>query len=277
MTTPAASTLTVAFLEAHPRDAARVLERLDATELGPFADTLAAPACATLLAALTPAAASRCIAAMTTASAIAAIQSIDPVTLAPVLRRIPEAIRAPLIAGLPNRARRALKTVMAYPETLVGAATDPHALTLPDDIEIAEAVRLVKDGRDRLKALVAVLDAENRLVGMVDVRDLLAGSQFRPIRAITRDAPGVLSARAKLTGTLDHFAWHQASVLPVVDPSQVFVGVLDHEAALRSVERMRAGGPIDMADTLLALADLFWGTSSGIIVGLTGGTDDEHH
>ncbi len=272
MTTPS-SALTAAFLEAHPRDAARVLERLDATELGPFADTLAAPTCASLLAALTPDAASRCITAMTAASAIAAIQSVDPVTLAPVLRRVPEAIRVPLIAGMPNRVRRALKTVMTYPETLVGAATDPHALTLPDDIDIAEAVRLVKDGRDRLKALVAVLDAENRLVGMVDVRDLLAGPQFRPIGAITRDAPGALSARAKLAGALDHLAWHQASVLPVVGPSQVFVGVLEREAALRSVERMMVSEPIDMADTLLALADLFWSTSSGIIVGLTGGTE----
>ena len=275
MTTPVSSPLTIAFVEAHPRDAARIVERLDVAEAGSFADTLPAQVCAALLAALTPDAASRCIIAMTATAAIAGMQSIDAATLAPILRRVPSATRDPLIAGMPSRARRALRTVMAYPETLVGSAIDPLSLTFPDDIDVAEAVRLAKDGRDRLKVLVGVLDTENRLVGMVDIRDLLTTDPSQSIRAITGKAPGVLSTQANLAGAMEHHAWRHASVLPVEDPNRIFVGVLDRNAAFRAVERITTGEATDAPETFLALADLFWGTFSGIFVGTTGGTGDE--
>jgi len=261
MASPAPNPLTVAFVAAHPRDAARVLDRLEAETEGAFAAALPPGTAAAVLRHMTPRAAAACLSHMGEDAAAAAIESLETAAAAALLRRLDETRREGLLVRLTPRVQRSLRTVIGYAEGLVGAAMDPLAFTLAADTLAGEAIGQARADRPRIGQLVWVLGDENRLAGGVDVRDLLIAAPEARLGALARAAPATLSARARLDAVLDLAAWRTTAVLPVLDRDQRFLGALDHAAARDAAGRAvdEPGG--DASSTVLALADLFWGAS----------------
>jgi predicted transcriptional regulator len=103
-----------------------------------------------------------------------------------------------------------------------------------------------------------VIDDQQILVGVVNLRELLSADPTTPVAALLTEKPERLHARDPVDRVLVHPAWHRVHALPVVDERDRFVGALRY-ASFRALEaeagRARTGA--DPSRTSAALAELF--------------------
>ena len=255
--------LSLAFMRAHPPEAARVLETvspLDAAELlGRSPARLAAPVLASML----PNAAARALAGLDDERALAVLGELGTQPLVAVLRHVAEPRRARLIAGLPTAAALASQLLLGYVEDSVGAWTDPDVLAMPGTARAGEALERVR----RVHAAVArvfVTSGKGTLEGWVPLPVLLRAPEGASLASIMLRTDAVLSAQAPLAGAATHPGWERASILPVVGADERLVGVLSRDALTRALGRASHAQRAAPGETLVEmLARGYWDALSG--------------
>lgn len=256
------------FIEIYPADAARVLERADSGVVANTLSGLPAPAGAAVLQSMLPDAAAQTLAQLP-AEAAAGLVSHLPVELAaPLLLRLGKAERAALTKALPGRASARLSMVLRFPPKSVGSLIDTDVVTVRPETSIGEAIELARRIPEALRQFLYVLDEDQRLAGVVDVRDCLLRDAARPMREIQRTGPIALRARSGLRQASLIEGWERLNVLPVTDRKGVFLGVVRRAALLRAIAE--GGGPApkdDLGELAFDLAELYWRTASFFLVG----------
>ncbi|MBE0626486.1 MAG: CBS domain-containing protein [Burkholderiales bacterium] len=148
---------------------------------------------------------------------------------------------------------------------------DPRALALPADMTVSESLERVRRADESLIADPYVIDRNQRLLGYVELADLLRANSAATLARLVRPSPHRLPAQALLAGLPEHPAWHEASTLPVVERGGRLVGALTHAALQRalSLER-RAPAARGAQDSLAGIAGAYWFGVSALIQALVG-------
>jgi magnesium transporter len=240
--------------EQTPEDAAGVLVRLPvevgATVLGRTAPLVAAGALARLDSAL----ASDLVAGLPLGRAAALLRHLEPAT------------REGLLANLPNAER--LRALIAYPRGTAGALMDPSILALPSDLDLDDARRRLGEFSAHLALDLYLVDAQQRLVGVADLREVLDPSRTGALHTLGRTVDP-LSDYSDLASLSARPGWLQHDCLPVVDDRGTYLGAVRAErlrqVAQEEARRRSRGG----ADAVLALGELFWLGLSGLFSSLS--------
>lgn len=103
------------------------------------------------------------------------------------------------------------------------------------------------------EALIAdpfVIDRNQRLLGYVELADLLRADPSTLLGRLVRPSPHRLAAQTLLTGLREHQGWRDVSTLPVVERDDRLVGAFTHAALQRALsieQAIPAGNPaVDM-------------------------------
>jgi Mg/Co/Ni transporter MgtE len=139
-------TLTLAFVSAHPGEAARVLERMTAPEAAALFGKVPARAGVPVLTAMLPSVAARVIGLLEAKIALSMLTAAGSQAAVAVLRQVPEPKRSQLIEGLPTAAAIASRLLLGYPDDSVGAWADPDIVVLPPEVSVGEALARVRSG-----------------------------------------------------------------------------------------------------------------------------------
>ncbi len=263
--------LSYAFLEAHPADAARVLERLAPGAAAALLAGAPMRVAAPVLRQMLPLPGARCLERMDDDEAAGLLRGAGPQTGVSLLRYLAVERRARLLSQLPTALTVAYELMLGYPEGTVGAWMDPRALALPDDMSAAEAIERVRHADSGLVADPQVIDRHQRLQGYVDLADLLRAEPRTTLARITRPNAHTLPAQAFVAGLREHPAWREAAALPVVERGDRLVGTLTHRALLRALSLAAASPqPRRAEDTLTGLAGAYWFAVSGLVQALVG-------
>jgi len=261
-----------AFLESHPSRAATVLGRMPIAGSAEVLRAVPPGVAATVLRELTvfyAAEALRALALTEGAEIVAELPTGDAVR---IVRALEPASRDPLLAALPADTRQTIVRLLPYVEGTAGAVMDPSIFQLPDDILVADARdRLSGAARDLLYYLY-IVDRECRLVGVLDIAELLFARARDPLSAVMRRRVDRLSAWMPLSLVRDHEGWQHYHAMPVVDDDDKLVGAIRYQV-LRRLEREasdRAPNPARV--TAGALAELFQIGTSGLVSGLAATT-----
>ncbi len=258
-----AATLSLAFMRAHPAEAARVLEGVAPVEAAALLAHVPARLAAPVFAAMLPNAAARSLGGLEDEQALALLGELSTQPVVAVLRHLPEPRRAKLIGGLPTAAALASKLLLGYVEDSVGAWTDPDVLSLPGTVPAVEAlerVRLV----DATVQRVFATGTDGRLEGWVSLSVLLRAPVGSSLGSVCYPPIALLSAQTPLIGAIAHPGWEHASILPVVESGQRLVGVLTRDALARALRRTARGARDASPDTLAGmLARGYWNALSG--------------
>lgn len=253
--------LAAAFLAGHPDDAARVVERADATDAAALLASLAPGVSARIFALLGPTPAGACTAALPD-DALAAIVSELPLTgAAMALRRLEAPRREPVLARLGPERGGQLRRMLGYPENSAGALADPLVLALVEDITVAEAQRRLRSSRLHLYYYLYILSRHGRLVGALSVAELMAARPQAPLASVMRRDVVRLDAHTTLATIGALPAWRDFDALPVVDAQGYFVGAIRH----KTVRRMARTGSRPMMDTIVELSELYWVGLAGML------------
>jgi magnesium transporter len=169
-----------------------------------------------------------------------------------LLDEVPAAVAARLQAGLPAGQRAATAALLGYPAGSAGRIMTPDFTNVRASMTVADALaKLRRAGRRPTRAQTLVLpvtDDERRLIGVVDLADLVTAAPNVRIRDLMQ--PETLSVRADEEQEKAARLVQEADLLalPVVDREDRLVGLITVDDAMEVVEAedtedfSRAGG-----------------------------------
>jgi len=264
-----AETLSVAFMRAHPAEAARALETVEPLESAALLARVPARLAAPVLAAMLPSAAARSLAGLRDGQALALLGELGTQPVVAMLRHFPEPRRSQLIEGLPTAAALASKLLLGYVEDSVGAWTDPDVLALPGATRAAEALERLRHVEAATQR-VFVTGTGGRLEGWVPLSVLLRAAAGASLASVMSRPEGTLPAHTPLTGAASHPGWEHASILPVVESGERLVGAMTRDALTRAQRRTARAARAAPEDTIAGmLARSYWNALSGGAEALT--------
>lgn len=260
-----AEALTLSFLASHPAEAARVLERIPGPDAAALFAAVPARAGAPALTAMLPSAAARVLAALDDEPALALLSAAGVQAAVTMLRYVPESRRSDLLEGLPTATAVASRILLGYPDDSVGAWTDPDIVSMAPLTRVGEALARVRNGDETLIEQVYAVETDQRLVGIMDLRELLRVPELTTLAAIMRKPAAVLTAMTTLSGAATQRGWQQTSVLPVVERDGRLIGVMRRATLARALARGRGPAqPAEEATIAGVMARGYWDALSGI-------------
>jgi magnesium transporter len=255
--------LTLAFVEGHPADAARVLEGLPAPESAAFVARLPPRLGALLLRHMAPLYSGRLLALLEEKTALALVERLGPQEAAGLLQQLSSERQARLLQELPVATAVALRLLIGYPRGTCGAAMDPWPLAAPPGTLAAEALAQVRvfDG-DPGDALF-VVNGERRLLGVVPLAALVKAAPRDTLAKLMRPPVQAVSALATLASVAEHPGWAEFHALPVVERDSRLVGRLHHGAirTTRPAPAQAAGG----TNPTVGLANAYWQVLAALV------------
>ena len=255
-------------IEAHPADAARVLETATPEVAGEVLAVLPAAVAAQVLRAMNPHVAARGLAHVAVETAATLVKHLPIERAAALLARFEPMERGALMKALPATVSVPLRMVLRFPAGSVGSLIDPQVVTVREESSVGEAAESARRAPALLRKYLYVLDQEQRLVGVVDARQCLLRDPELPIGRLARREPVALRARSSLREASAHAGWERFSVMPVTDHRGVFLGVLRRTSLRRATaEPVTVAPKAELGDLAIDLADLYWQTTAGVLVG----------
>lgn len=260
--------LAKAFLDEHPTEAALILERMPPERCAEVVREAAAEA-ASAIGEMVPAAVAECLCRLETGDAAPALDALPLDTAVIILRRMPEDVSARLIQGLPSEKQEWLRSVLRYAEGTAAALMDPAVTAFPDDISVAEARVRLRQEPGGLLYYLFVTDRSRRLVGVLDISELMHARARDDLRSIMHDRVEHLPAWTPAAAVRAHPGWRNYHAMPVTDESGRLVGAIRYRT-LRRLEREAESGRGEQltAVTVGALGELFHLGMAGFVQGV---------
>ncbi|MFH1604191.1 MAG: CBS domain-containing protein, partial [Pseudomonadota bacterium] len=213
-----------------------------------------------------PLAGARCLERLDDADTVGLLRGVGAQAGVALLRYFGAERRKTLLAQLPTALTLAFEMLLGYPEGAVGAWMDPRVLALPGDMTAGESLERVRRADDALVADPYVIDRNQRLLGYVELADLLRADAATTLARLMRASPHRLPAQAMLAGLREHTGWREASALPVVERGDRLVGALTHAALQRALSLEQSAPPVHGTDdTLAGIAGAYWFGVSALI------------
>ncbi len=256
------------FAENHPEDAARTLEHSAPQEAAAFLEEIAASSAAGVVRRMNAAHAADCLSVLAPERAAEIIANL-PLDHAALLLRRMGAAAANVLDNAAEPVAQPLRRLLQYPEGTAAALTDPQVLTLPSDIRIAEAQKYLRRHAAHALFNVYVVDRDHRLVGVLNIRALLAARPSESLSSLMRTDIVSLPAHADLTTVAAQRSWLEYDALPVVDKSGILLGIIRHKTLRQLAAAAASRQPtIPAVAMAVALADLYWQGLSALLAGL---------
>jgi magnesium transporter len=258
--------LTLAFLDAHPEEAARVVEALAPEQTAALFATISAHLGGPVLAAMLPPAAARVLARLDEPTTLALLSAAGSQAAVGILRHTPEPQRSHLLASLPPVTGAATQLLLGFPEDAVGAWTDADVVALAPNIEAGAALVTVRSSEVPEIEAVYVVDVAHRLRGVLALAVLLRAPASTPIGQLAQPPAATLAPMMPIAAAASLGHWQRAAALPVVDHEQRLLGVLRRSGlTLATQTRARSGSErAGAASVAGVLAGSYWAVVAGL-------------
>lgn len=221
------------FLELHPEDATRAFESLQFSDALPLFKRLPPGIAASLLERLNTSIAARLLEKLAVSRSVDLLGAITPRKASTIVQHIDAEMRDRVLESLPASTARLLKELAAYPAESAGAMMETRVASLPSDATAQQAIAAIrKTPREALHYLY-VTDREGKLVGVLNMRDLLLASPRDPIAKFVKQDVISISDTMNREEVVDLMQDRGFLALPVVDFDGRLIGVVKHADALQ--------------------------------------------
>jgi magnesium transporter len=178
-----------------------------------------------------------------------------------------------LLALLDEPTRREVQALLAYKEDVAGGLMSPRYARVRSAATVDEAISyLKKQARERVETLyyAYVIDADQKLVGVVSFRDLFAASGDKTVAQVMSTDLVTVSAEMDQEAVSHVFSQHDLLAIPVVDEQGRMKGIVTVDDIVDVVEE-EATEDIQKLGGTQALEDPYLDTSFLTMVKKRGG------
>jgi magnesium transporter len=164
---------------------------------------------------------------------------LPPDDAADVVQEAPTENRDALLALLDEPTRREVLALLAYAEDNAGGLMNPRFARLRPDATVDEAIRYLRKQmteQPRTIYYAYVLDAEQRLLGVVSFRQLFTAPPTERMRDIMRENPIVIPENMNQEAVSHIFAQKHMVALPVVDAEGHMKGIVTVDDVVEVVQ-----------------------------------------
>lgn len=165
------------------------------------------------------------------------IAGLEPDDRARTLAGLPPEVAHDLLARLPSREQEITRAVLAHEPETVGRWTTPRAVSARADAAVGDVLAVVRAdaGEAETVYVVPVTDEDDRVVGVVSLRRLLATPPDVPVSAVMRD-PISVHATDDQEDAARVVRDHGALAVPVLDADDRLLGMFTVDDAMRVLQ-----------------------------------------
>lgn len=266
--------LATELVRRHPERAAAVLERMEPEETSRVLQGLAPRESAEVLRRLTPQSAAAVLRLLPADRVAEIIELVSVGVASRVARRLDPAYLESVLEKVPPRLARGIRSMVRFPENSAGALMDPNVLCLPEDLTAKEALDRVRESPAEARYNVYTVDREQKLVGVLNLRELFLAKPRTPLSDLMVRNPLALQAQADRSVVIAHPGWKEVHSLPVVDEDGCYLGAVRYRT-LRQLEEQLLRRTEKDGSAQEALGQLFSAGVGGLLDTLTGLGDTE--
>lgn len=156
-----------------------------------------------------------------------------------LLRSLPEDFRLKVIEGLSPKKRELIEEILSYAPHTAGSLMSKEFLSIPVHFTIGQATQylqsMVHDKKGKV-SYIYVVDKNNRLEGVIQIRDLIFHPLHAPVKKILVSPVVQVETGMSQMDVAKLLQRHRYLGLPVVDADQKLVGVISADNALQILE-----------------------------------------
>ncbi len=252
-----------AFATAHPQAAAQALAGLPAAEAADFFERCPAQLAASVAGGLSAHEWVACLRALTIPRGAEVLAEMPVERVAATLRRLTADERSAFRELLPTQKARRVQNLLRYEEGSAGALMEPAVLTVRAERTAGEVLDSLGRDPSDLRYYLYAVDGQERLIGVLDLRRLMHADPKASVAGLMTKEVQRIPARARREAILRHPGWDAFHALPVVDQSNVLVGVLSY-GTVRRLARLDREARSTPSSVLGSLGDLYWSGSQRV-------------
>lgn len=169
---------------------------------------------------------------------MAVAEKLDPQQGASLLLQLPAENRMQLLAGFPERVKKTIQEILTYPENSAGRIMTPEFLAFHSEITVQNAIQRIRVmARKKSPASYAyVVDKDNRLTGVINMRELMLASPTAKLEEVMRHDVFSVNCFTDREQIAEEFSKRRYFAAPVVDNEKYLLGVVKAEQLLEDVQ-----------------------------------------
>lgn len=164
--------------------------------------------------------------------AVSVLNEMEPDDAADIVRELDKEDRDRLLEGMDPEGASDVRELLEYPEDTAGAIMNPHVATLPDNINVEEAIALIRKMRDEFENIyyLYVINSEDELEGVLSMRSILLAPKGALVRDIMcKNLIGLLAPTMDKEVAAHIMADTNFHTLPVVGENGELLGIVTHD------------------------------------------------
>ncbi len=162
---------------------------------------------------------------------------------ADLLQNLPEDFKNKVLSQIRTEHSTNLKEILAFPPGTAGSLMSKEYLSVSDTAtigEVAEYLRSVASSKKGKVSYIYVVDANCRLEGVIQIRDLIFHEPQKTVRSILKFPVVQVEVGMSQNDVATLLKRHRYLGLPVVDAAQKLVGVISADNVLQAMEEEAA-------------------------------------
>ena len=168
----------------------------------------------------------------------AIVEKLDPQQGAVIFINLPNETRQKFLELLPEKIKRQIQELLTYPEHGAGRMMITDFLSFHTDVKVKDAIQKIRTiaRRKSPPSYAYVVDHENRLVGVLNMRDLLLATGDELLESVMRKDIFSVNAFMDREQVAEELSKRKYFAAPVVDAEGRMLGIVKAEQLIEDVQ-----------------------------------------
>lgn len=256
------------LLNLPPRDAAEALDALPSAELAAAVSLLGDVRAATVLEHLEVSDAARLLVRLSRSDGADVLEEMAPDDAADVVEALPQSQAEAILFEMAAEDADEVRALLAYPPDSAAGLMTREVVTVSSDLTAEETLAAVRQMAREAETIyyVYVTDAQQHLLGVLSLRDLVLAPPNMSIGEITHREPVTVRADADREVAARVLAGRGLLAVPVVDADGRLLGIVTaddagevlEDEATEDVEKLGGSEPLDKPYLRTSILELVW-------------------
>ncbi|MGB7290759.1 MAG: magnesium transporter [Thermodesulfobacteriota bacterium] len=167
------------------------------------------------------------------------VENLSPEQGAAIIVNIPADIRKRLLECLSNKTRNMIQELLIFPVDSAGSIMTTNFIAFHTDIKVKDAIQRIRSLaiQNQTSSYVYVIDNQNRLVGVLNMRDLLLASPEARLESVMITDVFTINAFTDREEVANQLSSRRYFGAPVVDNDNKLLGIVKSDQLLSHVQQ----------------------------------------